>query len=83
MEAQLLQAIDIANGVVQAGQSPTITQEALAYLEQVKANKEQEQIWTTAWNVFTARNDTTRRPLHNQAQRIFCLTLVNSFLEDR
>jgi hypothetical protein len=81
METQLLQAIDIANGVVRTGQSPTIVQEALAYLEQVKANK--DQVWSTAWTIFAARNDSTRRLLHNQAQRTFCLTLVNSFIEDR
>jgi hypothetical protein len=81
METQLLQAIDIANGVIQAGQNPNIIQEALAYLEQVKENK--HQVWSVAWSIFAARSDTTRRFVHNQAQRIFCLTLVNSFLEDR
>lgn len=81
MEEQLLQAIDIANGTTHTGANTNIIQEALAYLEQVKANT--EQVWSSAWNIFIARNEATSRPAHNQGQRLFCITLVNSFLEDR
>ena len=81
MEEQLRQAIDIAERGGQAGQNPSIVQEALTYLEQVKQNT--PQAWSPAWNIFVARNETTSRPLHSHSQRLFCLTLVSSFLEDR
>jgi len=81
MEEQLLQAINIASGGVQVGQNPALVQEALAYLEQVKQNT--PQVWSPAWNIFVARNGSTSRPMHNQHQRLFCIDLVSSFLEER
>ncbi|UZJ57332.1 hypothetical protein CBS101457_006652 [Exobasidium rhododendri] len=80
MEQQLLQAIDIAQGGGQGSNNPSIAQEALVYLEQVKQNT--PQVWQPAWNIFAARNESTSRPLHSQAQRFFCISLVASFLED-
>ena len=80
MEEQLLQAIDLASGGAQAGQDYGLIQEALAYLEQVKENR--EQVWSVAWKIFSERNESTSRPARSQNQRLFCVNLITLFLED-
>lgn len=80
MEEQLLQAVSIASNGPIAGQDPSIVQQALRFLEQVKQNA--HEVWSPAWNVFIERSKDSGKPLHDHQQRIFCLSLVSDFLED-
>lgn len=98
MEEQLLQAIDIASHGPRPGQDPSIIQDALRFLEQVKQNT--QEVWSSAWSIFAARSPEVQssgsgsggsssstapatRPLHGPEPRFFCLNLVCDFLEDR
>lgn len=79
MEEQLLQAVQIASSP--AGQNPNIVQDALTFLEQVKLNS--QEVWSPAWNIFAARSKETQKSLHSHQQRLFGLSLVTDFLENK
>ncbi|KAK0554849.1 pre-tRNA nuclear export protein [Tilletia horrida] len=71
-EQQLVSAVEIASD---PRQDPSIVQQALSFLEQLKARTAES--WSAGWNVFAST-----QPRHGTQQRIFGLNLVEAYLNE-
>ncbi|EPQ26132.1 uncharacterized protein PFL1_06340 [Pseudozyma flocculosa PF-1] len=80
MEAQLIQAVEIASNPL-ANAGPELTSQALQFLEHLKSITEES--WSVGWAVWSARNDGGDGPKYSHNARMFGLMLVDDFLENK
>ncbi|KAE8209949.1 hypothetical protein CF327_g6120 [Tilletia walkeri] len=71
-EEQIVSAVEIASD---PRQDPSIVQQALSFLETLKANT--GETWAAGWNVFASA-----QPRHGTQPRIFGLNLTDDFLTE-